>query len=72
MPINIQYLKETVIKAKEHIEAIRNYLDYGSLELKTRLLLLNLKLLVPLAVFAILGLRTGLNQLSPVHRQAGR
>lgn len=70
--IDKQYLKEAIVKAKEHIESMYNYLDYGSPSIKTRLLLLNLKLPVALAVPAILGMRTGLNQLSPARRQAQR
>lgn len=62
--IQDQYLKEAVIKAKEHIKDMYNYHKYGSPPLKTRLLLLNLKLPVPLAVIAISAMRTGLNQLS--------
>ncbi|WP_201530071.1 hypothetical protein [Psychrobacter frigidicola] len=66
--IDDQYLEEAVLKAKEQLKVTRNYLDYGSPSPKTRLLLLNLKLPMPFAVFAITGMRAALNQLSPARR----
>lgn len=67
--IQDQYLKEAVIKAKEHIKDMRKYHKYESPSLRTRLLLLNLKLPVPLAVIAISAMRMGLKKLSPARRE---
>lgn len=67
--IDKQYLEEAVIKAKGHIKNMRKYYKYGSPSFKTRLLLFNLKLPIPLAVIAIAAMRTGLNQMSSARRK---
>ena len=70
--INKQYLEEAVIKAKQHTKTMKKYRKYSVLSLKVRLLLLDLKLPVFMAVSNIKIIRKGLNQLSSARRQARR
>lgn len=70
--IDEQHLKAAVIQAKKHIETTSHLLSYGSPSVKTRLLLLNLKLPVAAAVPAIASMRRVLNKLSSARRKAKR
>lgn len=70
--IDNKYLKEAVVTTKAHLKATYKYRDYGSPSLKARVLLLQLKLPVPIAVLTISGIRSGLKRLSPRRRKAQR
>lgn len=70
--IDKKHLKQAVVTTKAHLEATRKYRSYGSASLKARLLLVQLKLPVAMAVLTITGMRSGLQWLSPMRRKARR
>lgn len=66
--IDSRYLKEAVLQAKEHLDVMAKYLDYGTPSPKIRMLLLSLKLPTPFSVLAITSMRAGLQQVSSARR----